>query len=253
MSTGGSFGKVNQPILIHEVLLERTKETGLADSGRSGDGQKGGAIGLKPVDDPSQFSVPPHHVGGGTGGPIMRFLMFLLLLGHVGLDRGVPALHPDRTQLTVPDLIMGEFLHGTGHKHRVGFGRLLQLLCHVHRIAHGGHVLPRHLAPDHFAPINSDAQGEVRGVSFAPFFPGLNFLHHLKTGPNRTQGIVLVGLRGPEERHDRVADVFVHVSAVCLHDVPQPLQNRIDGFLHLLRIAVLRVRGEPGKVREQYR
>jgi len=67
-----------------------------------------------------------------------------------------------------------------------------------------------------------------------------------------SQRIVLVGLRRAEDRHDGVAHVLVHVSAVLLDDVTELAEQLVDDPLDRFRIISLRTGCKPRAVGEHH-
>jgi hypothetical protein len=80
-----------------------------------------------------------------------------------------------------------------------------------------------------------------------------NGLAHGECGADGALRIVLVRDGGPEDRHDRVADEFLHRPAEALDLRPQaPVVRRKHGA-HVLRVELLRASGKADEIGEEDR
>ncbi len=73
----------------------------------------------------------------------------------------------------------------------------------------------------------------------------------LKRRPRGPLGVVLVGDRRPEHRHQGIANDLVHGASEALHDLPHLLHATVHHRADLLGVGALRERGELGQVGEQ--
>jgi hypothetical protein len=129
-------------------------------------------------------------------------------------------------------------------------GRLLEPSSGVHRVA-GHHELGRLRLParDHLAAVHAEADRDSihqRGV-------GPDAIAQVDRRKERPGGIVVVGNRQPEHRHDRVADELLDPTAVLLDGIAgngeEPAEERPD----VLGIERLAERGRADDVGEQDR
>jgi hypothetical protein len=106
-------------------------------------------------------------------------------------------------------------------------------------------------ANDCFARVDGDADVQVeRRVSLVQLD---NCLAHGECGADGALRIVLVRDRSPEDRHDRVADEFLHRPPETLDLGAQaPVVGREHGA-HVLRIELLRSSGEADEIGEEDR
>ena len=75
----------------------------------------------------------------------------------------------------------------------------------------------------------------------------------LEAGPDRSLGVVLLGDRGPPDRHDGVADELLDDAPVAADDGAGELEVAREELPHLLRVALLGERREADEVAEQHR
>jgi hypothetical protein len=75
----------------------------------------------------------------------------------------------------------------------------------------------------------------------------------LERGAHRPLGVVLVGDRCPEHRHERVAYDLVHGAAEPVDDLAHLAHAPIDHRADLLRVRALRQRREPRQIGEHDR
>ena len=170
-------------------------------------------------------------------------------------DRPVLALHLDRTDLAEAELPVREPEGRLGDVDLARCRGLLQPGGGVHRVAHdpvlGGSA---HRTCDHHAAVDTDPQAELdpelrldpRGVL------GEDLLHPDRAA-ERTLRIVLVGDRRAEDHEDRVADELLDRPVVPEGFLGEVFEDARDEHLELLRIEVLRKRGESNEVGEKHR
>ena len=150
-----------------------------------------------------------------------------------------------RSNLTEGDDVdesLGEPERLAGQSRRPGRRELLHARGQMRRLADRGVVhaeITADGANDHFARIESDADldldtvlpAQLRGVA------GDRLLHG-EGGVAGSDGVVLVGERGAEERHDPVAHDLVHRALVAVNGVHHPLEDRVQEPARVLGIAV---------------
>jgi hypothetical protein len=227
---------------------------GLAQAGLPGDDQH---PRLAPVDDlgepagdPGQLGLPPDErrlvseSGAGTR-CVEQAQQF------VCLDRLPLALEPQRPQVAPRRQMAGRDGGALARIYRADRGRVGQPGGGVHGVADDRVFQPRLHAGHHHAGVEPDPQSERRPA--APFVvehPAHRALHRQRRA-DRPFGVVLVGDRGPEDRHDPVAGQLVDVPAEGLDRPGQgrhhPVGDRADPF----RIKILSPGGEVGQVAEQ--
>ena len=121
-------------------------------------------------------------------------------------------------------------------------GRRVDDVAGCHPLALGG---PRTEQDERLAGVDGDAHLQV--VLLARPVPDG------EGGADRPQRVVVVRDRGPEERHHRVADELLHGPAALLELAAQPLPVRREHGADILRIELLRARGEPHEIGEEHR
>ena len=83
------------------------------------------------------------------------------------------------------------------------------------------------------ADLHLHAPGATQLVRVAP-----HGVLHPERGVARAHGVILVGERGAEERHDPVTHHLIHGALVVMNGVHHALENRIENFARLFGIAV---------------
>ena len=110
---------------------------------------------------------------------------------------------------------------------------------------------------DGFARLRRDADDRLAGVHRRPGpEPRPERRHrieHAKPGPHGPLGVVSVRDRRTEDRHHRIPDELLDVPAVRLDPLPGDRVVRAQGVADVLRVRVVRRRGEPLEVDEQDR
>ena len=105
-------------------------------------------------------------------------------------------------------------------------------------------------ADEHLTGVDADPQLDVVDRRLLGDEPSQRRVH-LQPGAHRPLGVVLVGDRGAEQRHDRVAEHLVDAPAEALDVGDQAFERGVDEPLHLLRVAELGERRETDHVGEQ--
>ena len=120
-----------------------------------------------------------------------------------------------------------ELLHARGQMRGLADRRVV----HAEIAADGAH--------DHLAGVESDADLDLDTVLPAQLggVAGDRLLHG-EGGVAGADGVVLVGERRAEERHDAVAHDLVHGALVAVHRVHHALEDRVQELARVLGIAV---------------
>ena len=154
--------------------------------------------------------------------------------GAERLDRLGPALQRDRPERLVADGVAGRGLGGRADDHVAGGAEGLEALRGVHDVAHrGGVAAGAHRAHEHLAAVHADADLHRHLDLFGDLDEGVV---HLERGPNGPFGVVFVGDRRAEERHDLVADDLVEPAAEGGDVGDEALETVVDEALDLLGI-----------------
>ena len=106
----------------------------------------------------------------------------------------------------------------------------------------------------HFSGVQSDPDPHRDPVSAERLRRVLldQFLH-VQGGVTRPHSVVFMGNRSPEERHDSVTHDLVHGPFVAMHCLHQPLEDRVEDFTCLLRVAIGQELHRPFEIRKQNR
>ena len=134
--------------------------------------------------------------------------------------------------------------HDTGRR-----SRGLQPGRAVHGVPHDRELAPAawaHGREDHLSRVDTDADAQPAEVLSLC----RRALLDLKRGADRPLGVVLVGHRGPEHRHQRIADDLVDRAAEPLDDLTHLAHAAVDHGPHLLRVGALRERREARQIGE---
>ena len=121
----------------------------------------------------------------------------------------------------------GELLHARGEVCRLPDRRVVHAQVAAHRADH--HVAG--VDPD--ADLDLDAVGAPHVLRIAP-----DRLVHAQGRVTRAHGVVLVGERRAEERHDAVAHDLIHRALVAVDSFHHSLEHRVEDSPRLLRVAV---------------
>jgi hypothetical protein len=158
------------------------------------------------------------------------------------LDRGVQALDRSLPQGLHHNVAFRQIQRLGRDEDRPRHGHLLQARRQVGRLA-DGRVVHVEVAPDgaddHVAGVraDSDVQRHARGSVYLLGVPFHRFLHPQR-GVTRPYGVILVGERGTEERHDPVAHHLIDRALVAVDRLHHSLEHRIEELARLLGVAV---------------
>ena len=125
---------------------------------------------------------------------------------------------------------------------RAGTGELLQTPGEVSRLADGGVVhreVVANVTDDYLARIQPDPDlrdNPVRALELVS--KRTNGLLHPECGVARTDRVILVRDRRPEQRHDAVAHNLVHRALEAMHGVDHAIEDRVEEGARLLGVAV---------------
>jgi hypothetical protein len=130
-----------------------------------------------------------------------------------------------------------------GQQRLAGLGELLHALCEADRMALGRVVhaqVVADLADHHFARVEPHAHGEAQAVAPPEFVRvAAQLIAQPKRRVARSLGVVLVGDRSTEERHDPVARVLVDRALEAVHAVGQDLEEAVQDPVPLLGVHLL--------------
>ena len=175
----------------------------------------------------------------------------------VDLDRRLETLHGHRPQRRHRDESFRQVEHVGRQERGVGLGQLLHASGQVGRLPDRGIVHPQ-IAPDrpdhHLAGVDADSNLEKDTVS-PPDLLGVsaNGGLHVERRVARADGVVLVGDRRAEERHDPVAHHLVHRALVAVDRGHHVLEHRVQELPRLLGIPVGQELHRALEVGEQHR
>jgi hypothetical protein len=170
------------------------------------------------------------------------------LTSHEGVDRFVAAAHGDQAGGVVAHDVGRLGVGGRPHEHLAGLGGGLQPRRHVHGVAHRRVLAARPQGADeHLAAVDADAHAHGHA--------DLGAVHrqrrlHLEGGAHGSLGVVLMGDRGAEQRHDLVAHDLVDPPTVVPDVGDEPLEPAVDEVLQLLRVGPFGKGREPDEVGE---
>ena len=173
------------------------------------------------------------------------------LHGDERLDGLLATLHGDQAERLVAHTSGRGRVRGGADHHLAGLGSGLQAAGRVHHVAHCRVVAPgSERADEHLTGVHPNAHLELE----ARLGPHLHeVLLHAQRSPHRALGVVLVRDRCAEQRHQRIADHLVDLSAERGDVVRQPREAPIDEVLHLLRVGGLGEARVAHEVREEHR
>src|SRR6185369_8649395 len=131
---------------------------------------------------------------------------------------------------------------------------LLEPCCGVDRVT-GDEALPgRRVACDDLAGVHA---GPVADCDSPPFLQlGVQrgeAIPHLRGSANRAEGVVFVDARETEDRHDRIADVFLDSAAVAFERASHLVEVTRHDLADCLRVELLPHRGRALEVGEHDR
>ncbi len=162
--------------------------------------------------------------------------------GAEGLRLHVPLGQPQRVGGDPDATRRGELFHPGGQMR----GLADRGVVHVQVAADGAH--------DHLAGVQADAHSRLDAEVPARI---LGVAAHrrlqIERGVARAHGVILVGERRAEQRHDAVAHDLVHRALVAVYGVHHPLEHRIEKRAGLLRIAIGQQLHRALEVGEQHR
>ena len=243
-----------------ERAPELVEQPRLAAAGVADDAHQAAAPGLRlgqQLAEPAQLALAPHEaperaLGGVLEGRLPRRHADDL----VGGDRIALALDGERTGRQQPQLAPHQTRGGLGDQDLAGRGGLLQPGGDVGRVADGGVVHAQVVADgaDHDeARVESHAHGQLgarpeAGVRAAI----LQRTADLEGGHGRAAGVVLVGQRRAEQRHEAVAEELVDGALVAMDLGQRQLEESIEQIVHRVGAEPLGQRGRADQVAEQH-
>ena len=225
---------------------ELPEEAGLADAGVADDGHDLAvpyAGPLQGLAELLQLRVAPDEAGEAPGGGRLQPRAHGAGADDLeNLERSVQAFDRPLPQGLHHDVAFRQIQRLGRDEDRPRHGHLLQARRQVGGLADGRvvHVqVAADGADDHLAGVHADpdvqrhARGPVDllGVSFDRFL-------HSQCGVARPHGVVLVGQRRAEERHDPVAHDLVHRALVAVDGLHHPLEHRVEELPRLLGVTV---------------
>jgi len=158
------------------------------------------------------------------------------------LDRLAEALDRHRAERDDLDEALGQVQRPGGEPDAAGGGELLHAGRQVRGLAHGG-VVHAEIAADRahhdVAGVEADADldfhalGAAKLIRVAP-----DGVLHPERGIARAHGVIFMGERGAEERHDAVAHHLIHGALVAVDGVHHPLEHGVENLARLLGITV---------------
>ena len=146
----------------------------------------------------------------------------------------------------------GEAARGGAHEDLAFGGGLREARRQVDRVPHDRVLLAAvgaEASRHHRAAVDTDVHAEAHAVGGVD--PGERF-PHVQCRAQRALGVVLVGLRRAEERHDLVADELVHGPAVVLDDGHEEVEALIHDAADPLGVQRFRERREAREVGEHH-
>ena len=165
-------------------------------------------------------------------------------------DRLLALFHLRRSNLLVANRRPRRSVRCLPDEDRALRGGRLQPLGRVDGASHHGRT---GVGPDrteeNLARVDADAECEASEITRVLVRAAL----HLERSSHGSLWIVLMGDRGAEDRHERVADHLVNGTAVALDDLAQLRHAGIDQRAQVLRVGRLREVGEARDVRENDR
>ena len=242
--------------VVVERRVELEQEPALADAGCADEGDELGrtlALGAgQRVPEEAQLLLPPDQLGAAAEGDVDT----QPVSGRDHLpdaDRLGLALGGHRLGVAVLDHIRGRPVGGLVDEDPVHRRRGLKAGARVDDVS-GGHALALARAGgerDHGlagrdADADVEAEGGIGRVELA------DRLADRERSAHAALGVVLVGQRGAEERHDRVADELLHGAAVALELGLQAGVVRRQHPAHVLGVELLGAAGEADEVGEEH-
>ena len=227
-------------------VVERGKELrrqpGLADAGRSEDGEElTRALRRRPLPHARQLAQLPRAADHRPGGVPSESLRSVDRLQAVGNNRLGLALQQPRLEHVYGCCVTRQPVRLLADQDLARLRRLLQARSNIDRVA-GRKTLLRaghDLAGRHPDPPSNPELGER--------------LSHLDRSPERAQRVILVQHRHPEHRHHRIADELLDRAAVILDDRLHPLEVARQHQPQRLGIELLTKRRRAGDVTEEHR
>jgi hypothetical protein len=158
------------------------------------------------------------------------------------VHRLAESLDRHRAQRGDLDEPLGQLQRPGGEPDSAGRRELLHACRQVRGLAHGG-VVHTEIAADRAhnnvagvesdADLHLDALGAAKLVRVSPYA-----VLHSERGIARPHGVILVGERRAEQRHDAVTHDLVHRPLVAMDRLHHPFEHRIEQLARLLGIAV---------------
>jgi hypothetical protein len=122
----------------------------------------------------------------------------------------------------------------------------------VHGVSGDERLSPARVPGDHLAGEEARSERERHSPALAELLvQAMQRVPHLLRRAHRPQGVVLVDLRDPEDRHHRVADELLHHAAVALEHHLDLVEAAGDQPAHGLRVQLLSEAGRVGDIREE--
>jgi hypothetical protein len=185
----------------------------------------------------------------GPGGAGSRHLVHVHVLHQ--------SLHGYRTQRLHGDVSLHQLECRRGQQNAAGAGELLHASGEMGCLA-DGRVVHAEIAADgphhDLARVQPDADLDVHAVGMTRVLRvALDELLHPERRIAGPDGVILMGERGAEERHDPVAHDLVHRPLVPVDGLHHPFQHGIEDVPGLLGIAIGQELHRALEVREEYR
>jgi hypothetical protein len=159
------------------------------------------------------------------------------------VERLADALHLHRAEITETEVAGDQAGRRLGEEHGSGLGELFHSLREPHgvplrRVVHAEIIADP--SDDHLARIEAHADEEVQAAGDAELVGVVaEGVAQVKCGPARALGVVLVGDRGAEERHDAVAGVLVYRALEAVHALGEEGEKAVHDPVPLFGVELL--------------
>ena len=219
---------------LRDELLE---QPGLAGPGRRDDGHHVTALGVDRAGESAgehlQFVLPPDHRSIEV--PSHAFLLMADGDEPIGGHRLGLALELERLHFLRLDRVLDQAVRLLSEEDLHRRSVLFEARGDVHGVAGHEPMSDAHVTGHHLAGVHARPVLEPDAVDLLETGVDANELFlHLGGGPDRAERVVLVELRQPEDRHDRVSDVLLDGPTVLLqhgaHRVEVLVQDLAKGL-----------------------
>jgi hypothetical protein len=160
----------------------------------------------------------------------------------VHVDRPAKALDVDWSQGPDLDVALGQAQAISRHQNRAWRRELLYPRRQMSRLSDRGVVHPQVAADrshDHFTRVQADPDLDGHALGAPHFFRVLlDRLLHPERGIARPYGVIFMGERRAEQRHDAVAHHLVDGTLVVMDRLHHPLEDGIENLARLFGVAV---------------